>query len=43
MSWGHDVPTFYKFFEEYPAFRLIPVPMNDEKVHSLLTSPEASA
>ncbi len=38
---GHDVPTFYKFFEEYSGIPIDSVPMNDPKVYSLLTSPEA--
>ena len=38
---GHDVPTFYKFFEEYSGIPIESVPMNDEKVYSLLTSTEA--
>ena len=35
------MPTFYKFFEEYSGIPIDSVPMNDEKVYSLLTSPEA--
>ena len=38
---GHDVPTFYKFFEEYSGIPIDSVPMNDPNVYSLLTSPEA--
>ena len=36
-----QVPTFYKFFEEYSGIPIDSVPMNDPKVYSLLTSPEA--
>ena len=40
---GHDNrQAFLGFFEEYSAFPIDSVPMNDEG-HSLLTSPEASA
>ena len=38
---GHDVPTFYKYFEEYSGIAITSVPMNDPKVISLLTSTEA--
>jgi DNA polymerase-3 subunit alpha (Gram-positive type) len=38
---GHDVPTFYKYFEEYTGIPINSVPMNDQHVISLLTSPEA--
>ena len=38
---GHDVPTFYKYFEEYSGIPIDSVPMNDPKVYSLLTSTEA--
>lgn len=37
---GHDVPTFYKYFEEYSGIPIDSVPMNDPKIYSLLTSPE---
>ena len=33
---GHDVPTFYKFFEEYSGIPIDSVPMNDPKVYSCL-------
>ncbi len=38
---GHDVPTFYKYFEEYTGVPINSVPMNDPKVISLLISTEA--
>ena len=37
---GHDMPTFYKYFEEYTGIPVDSIPMNDPKVYSLLTSPE---
>mgnify|MGYP000149304878 CR=1 FL=1 len=40
---GHDMPTFYKYFEEYTGIPIDSIPMNDPKVYSLLTSPEALA
>ncbi len=38
---GHDVPTFYKYFEEMSGIPIDSVPMNDAHVISLLTSTEA--
>ncbi len=38
---GHDVPTFYKYFEEYTGIPIDSIPMNDPQVYSLLTSPDA--
>ena len=35
------MPTFYKYFEEYTGIPVDSIPMNDPKVYSLLTSPEA--
>ena len=37
---GHDMPTFYKYFEEYTGIPVDSIPMNDPRVYSLLTSPE---
>ena len=38
---GHDVPTFYKYFEEMSGIPIDSVPMNDPKIYSLLTSTES--
>lgn len=38
---GHDVPTMYKYLENFTGIPMEQVPMNDSKVISLLVSTEA--